>query len=190
MAEAHPILSDPLRNFKFNVIFSRNSNGVVEPPINIGFMSVSGLSVNTDVIPYREGGYPTSPHKLPGQTDFQPVTLSRGLTVGTTFFMDWMRTVMAVSSGDAGAVASSREGYDFRHDVEIQVLSHPVMSGNGIVRARFKLYNAWPTTVSFSDLDAGANQIIINQMTLVHEGFGFKLAEASPTARAPEFSSE
>ncbi|WP_188187617.1 phage tail protein [Nonomuraea sp. SYSU D8015] len=196
MPTGHLLTSDPLRNFKFKVAFSRggaNGTSGVETPVNAGFMSISGLSVNTDVIPYREGGYSTSPHKLPGQTDFQPVTFSKGLVVGEDggFMMRWMRTVMAVSSGgDSGlGSAPATQGYDFRVDVEIMVLSHPVMEGDGDVRARFKLYNAWPTTVSFSDLDAGSNQIIVNQMTLVHEGFGFSLAPNSPTGNAAEFSS-
>jgi phage tail-like protein len=196
MPEGHLLVNDPLRNFKFKAAFSRggaNGTSGVEPPVSMGFMSIGGLSVNTDVIPYREGGYSTSPHKLPGQTDYQPVTFSKGLIVGEegSFMMRWMRTVMAVSSGgDFGlGNAVAAEGYDFRVDVEIQVLNHPVMSGDGSVRSRFKLYNAWPTTVSFSDLDAGGNQIIVNQMTLVHEGFGFTLAAASTTSTAPEFSS-
>ncbi|MFI6512978.1 phage tail protein [Streptosporangium sp. NPDC050855] len=196
MPTGHLLTSDPLRNFKFKVAFSRggaNGTAGIEPPTQMGFMSVSGLSVNTDVIPYREGGYSTSPHKLPGQTDFQPVTLSKGLIVGDegSFMMRWMRTVMAVSSGgDMGlGTPQATQGYDFRVDVEIQVLNHPVMEGDGDVRARFKLYNAWPTTASFSDLDAGANQIIVNQMTLVHEGFGFTIAPKSATGTAQEFSS-
>jgi hypothetical protein len=33
--------------------------------------------------------------------------------------------------------------------------------------------------VAFSDLDAGANAIIVQQMTLAHEGFEFKLANST-----------
>ena len=45
----------------------------------MGFMSVDGIAMNTDMLPYREGGFNTSPHKLPGQTDFSPLTLSSGV---------------------------------------------------------------------------------------------------------------
>jgi len=38
------------------------------------------------------------------------------------------------------------------------------------------VYNAWPTALAYSDLDAGANQLLIEQMTLAHEGFDFGLA--------------
>ena len=42
--------------------------------------------------------------------------------------------------------------------------------------AWYRVYNAWPTALAYSDLDAGANQLLIEQMTLAHEGFDFDLA--------------
>lgn len=45
-------------------------------------MAVSGLSITTEVIPYREGGMNTTTQKMPGQSDFSPLTLSRGLAAG------------------------------------------------------------------------------------------------------------
>jgi hypothetical protein len=39
------------------------------------------------------------------------------------------------------------------------------------------VYNAWPTSIAFSDLDAGANAIVVQQMTLAHEGWEFKVAK-------------
>jgi hypothetical protein len=36
---------------------------------------------------------------------------------------------------------------------------------------RFKVYNAWISQLAYSDLNAGDNAILVEQMTLVHEGF-------------------
>lgn len=57
------LATDPLRNFKFNV-------NIMHPHIRgfatMGFMTVSGLNITTEVIPYREGGMNTTTQKMPG----------------------------------------------------------------------------------------------------------------------------
>ena len=60
--------SDPIRNFRFVVKLSTldaGSNSLFDT--TLGFTSVSGLSMQTEAIPYREGGYHTTMHMLPGQ---------------------------------------------------------------------------------------------------------------------------
>ena len=54
--------------------------------------------------------------------------------------------------------------------------TRPPAGKSAKVKTWFRVYNAWPTSVSFSDLDAGANAIIVNQMTLAHEGFDVAVA--------------
>jgi phage tail-like protein len=162
--------TDPLRNFKFII-------NVQHPGIpgfaSLGFMSASGLNITTEVIPYREGGMNTTTQKMPGQSDFAPITLSKGLCVGDYHAMQWMKELFTVVQGDGTGAA----GADFRHTVDIKVLDHPVTKGNDIpVKAVYRVYNAWPTAVAWSDLDAGANAILVTQMTLAHEGFDHKVA--------------
>jgi phage tail-like protein len=54
---------------------------------------------------------------------------------------------------------------------------------------RFKVYNAWPTAVAYSDLNAGDNAIFVEQMTLVHEGFDIKWAsDFTEAGSAPKFA--
>jgi phage tail-like protein len=150
----------------------------------LGFTSVSGLSVATDSIPYREGGYNTTVHQIPGQTTFTPLTLQRGVLIGSKQNWDWMRNLFAtVTSGN------TTRGVDqnFRCDLEIAVLSHPMpgspnandttTTSQDHVAMRFKVYNAWPTSVAYSDLNAGDNALFVEQMTLVHEGFDVNWAE-------------
>lgn len=168
--------TDPLRNFKFFVNIAHYAG-----MIRMGFMSVAGLNMTTEVIPYRQGGMNTTTQKLPGQTDFAPITLSTGLIVGEPYIIKWMRELFAVVQGTGTAVA----GNDFRQDFEIQVLDHPVTYGPVAVKSRFKVYNAWPTSVAWSDLDAGANAIIVQQMVLAHEGFRMELARNIGASAAP-----
>jgi phage tail-like protein len=191
------LLTDPLRNFRFLVTFqphgdfAQNSIGLTQA--TIGFTSVSGLSVATDSIPYREGGYNTTVHQIPGQTTFTPLTLQRGVLLGTRQNWDWMRNLFAtVTAGN------TTRGVDqnFRCDLEIAVLSHPIPgspnandtteTSNDHVAMRFKVYNAWPTSVAYSDLNAGDNALFVEQMTLVHEGFDVNWA-GNYTASAPTF---
>jgi phage tail-like protein len=183
--------TDPIRNFRFLVkFFSHQENrtsGIQPKQFNaaVGFTSVSGLSITTESIPYREGGYNTSVHQVPGQTSFSPITLQRGMVLGTDQHWRWMQSLFQVVQG--GAIDET-----FRCDLEISVIQHPrpdtaasaLTPGNPTgadddynnAAMKFKVYNAWPTSVAYSDLNAGDNAILVEQLTLVHEGFDMVLA--------------
>lgn len=166
------VATDPFRNFKFQVrIRSGNQLGGFA---KMGFMSVSGLSITTEVIPYREGGMNTTTQKMPGQSDFAPITLGKGLAAGNGSMWAWMTKLFIVMQGEGNGAP----GEDFRYNIDIKVLDHPVTSRNRLrVKAWYRVYNAWPTSISYSDLDAGANAIIVHQMTLAHEGFDVDVAK-------------
>jgi phage tail-like protein len=193
------LATDPLRNFRFLVTFQpQDTNAVALKGLNnvtLGFTSVSGLAVTTDSIPYREGGYNTTVHQIPGQTSFTPLTLQRGVILGTRQNWDWMKNLFVTVSG---AGSTRKVDQNFRCDLEIQVLSHPIPGSINQTETtndartqdhtamRFKVYNAWPTTVAYSDLNAGDNALYVEQMTLVHEGFDINWA-ADLTNSAPAF---
>ena len=169
------LATDPLRNFKFHVAVHHPKAGFG----SMGFMSATGLNITTEVIPYREGGMNTTTQKMPGQSDFAPITLSKGMVVGDPSMLHWMKELFTVMAGTGDGHA----GDNFRATVDIRVLAHPVTKGNVPVKAAFRVYNAWPTSVAISDLDAGANAILIQQMTLAHEGFDYKIAnKAGPNS--------
>lgn len=173
--------TDPLRNFKFLVDITANSGGFSSAAsgvtLSLGFMSVSGLNVNISVIAYREGGMNTTTQKLPGQADFSPIVLTRGVAVGHAEDIKWLKQLFQVIQGSNGSVA----GRDFRQTVDVRVLSSPITSASAPVSAWFRIYNAWPTAVAYSDLDAGTNQLLISQMTLAHEGWDYELATSNTT---------
>lgn len=184
--------TDPIRNFKFQVNITKNLGRGNTPLLaRAGFMSVSGLGTQTEVIPYREGGFNTTTHKLPGQSDFPPIQLQRGVfdrvdgKEGHAFW-EWMKELFYYQQGSGlGPV-----GNQFRTDFTIRVLGHPVTQGQGsgstnpqdftanAARVAWKVYNAWPQSVSFSDLDAGGNAIMVEQVVLVHEGIEPKFASS------------
>lgn len=172
------LATDPLRNFKFvvNIPVASNSGSYIQ----MGFMSVSGLNITTEVISYREGAMNTTTQKMPGQSDFSPITLSHGIAVGHNEDLQWMKQLFSAIQGTGGQAA----GTDFRRNIDIQILDHPVTTPTVPVKAWFKVYNAWPTSWSASDLDAGASQLLVAQMALAHEGWDMTLASSVGSAEA------
>lgn len=191
------LMTDPVRNFRFLVTFQPTAEWAdAAKPAKMGFVSLSGLSVTTEPIAYREGGYNTNFHQLPGQSSFTPITLSKGISLGQKEHSLWMKRLFAMSTG----TAQSGVGADFRCDLEISVLSHPnpkalgTAGGNTVGYAgdqhasiKFKVYNAWITNIGYSNLDAGGNTLMVEEMTLVHEGFDVSFA-TNYTATAADLS--
>jgi phage tail-like protein len=190
------LITDPIRNFRFLVKFIPLDSAATKIPGStgvaaLGFTSVSGLSVTTDSIPYREGGYNTTFHQIPGQTTFAPVSFQRGVVLGTKQNWDWMRKLFATVQG--GPEGTNLGANNFRCDIEIQVLSHPIAGGGAEdggksqdhVAQRFYIYNAWITSLAYSDLNAGDNAIFVEQMTVVHEGFDVSWGTRLPLATEP-----
>ena len=171
-----PSERDPLRNFKFRVDFVGNES-VNTPFATMGFMSVAGLGIQTDMIPYREGGDNTITRKMPGQSDVSPLTLVSGVFAGVNknAQMEWFKHVFSVQWGQGNAEWDA----NFRCDIVIRVLNHPITKGtaaegltdNLYAGAAFKVYNCWPGAVVFNDLNAGDNSILVTNMTVHHEGF-------------------
>ncbi|ORT58170.1 phage tail protein [Streptomyces sp. CB03238] len=165
--------TDPLRSFKFHVQISQVGKLASAYP-KLGFMTVSGLSVTTDVIAYRAGGMNTTTQKMPGQSDFSPVTLSKGMMPGDQNLVNWMYQLFDVMQGNG---SGSDTGTEFRATIDIMLIDHPVTKNKAAVKAVWRLYNAWPTSVAFGDLDAGSNTFAVSQLTFAHEGWDFKVAD-------------
>ena len=179
------LMTDPVRNFKFLVTFDTTSDwSKGAKPLKMGFVSLSGLSVTTEPIAYREGGYNTNVHQIPGQSAFTPITLSKGVMLGQDSNIKWMKRLFSVLTPSL----TTGVGQGFRADLTIQVLSHPnpqADTGAGAQAAnpedqhtslRFKVYNAWISSLSYSNLDAGANTLMVEEMSLVHEGWDVQYA--------------
>jgi phage tail-like protein len=185
---ARPASTDPLRNFKFQATIYPTGAGLqahVGNEIgNLGFTVVSGLTVQHEMIAYREGGMNTHPHKMIGQSDFGPVTFSKGVFGHEKSLWAWHTFLHSWSQGGQDGGSTSLDN-DYRADIIVKVYDHPVSSGSyadagststastpaGIVKFAYKLYNCWPASYSLTDLNAGDSSIMIQQMVINHEGF-------------------
>ena len=176
------LATDPLRNFKCIAEFSPSHTDVfdaaITPTVAAGFTSITGLGINTQSIPYREGGYNTTIHQIPGMTTFTPITFQHGTLTSNLQGIKWMRGLFAAAAGEGIALG----GKDFRCNVDIYVLDHPAQIGDTddmVTKAKmhFKVHNAWITTLQYSDLNAGDQNILFEQMTLVHEGLSVGVME-------------
>jgi phage tail-like protein len=141
-----------LRRLFMNYPMAKNHFQVQWGGRNIGFMEVSGLAMELDVIDYREGSSPeSSVRKMPGLKKFSDVVLKRGIIKNDDDFYRWIST----------ATFNQVE----RRDVIISLLNEqhePVIT--------WKLRNAFPSKLEYSTLNAHLSEVIIESLTLVHEG--------------------
>jgi len=186
------IATDPLRSFRFRASFVKTgdaapfdsrivdtSDSTVGNPNGTsngwqgGFTTISGLSINTQNITYREGGFNTTVHQMPGMTTFQPIQFSRGVVYGNDQAMVWMRVLFAAAQG-SGLNSGGPFGTganNFRVDVYITVNDHPNTNMNSdFPLMAFKIHNAFITGLNYTDLDATNGSILFESMTLTHEG--------------------
>lgn len=186
-----PARTDPMRNFKFQV--DLNHPQFRSQIAQAGFTNVAGINMTTEVIPYREGGWNTNMHKLPGQTDFGPLTLVQGVMYTNPAMWLMAKQMFAVQWG-AGTLGPDNRG-SFRFDATVRVLDHPVTMGAAAgapaasqphdgARLAFVFYGCWVGSVAFNDLDAAGNAVLISQMTMHHEGFEVLYADEAILAAA------
>ena len=123
---------------------------------------VGGLKRTTEVVKHREGGDPSSSRKSPGRTEFEAITLERGVTHDTEF-EKWANKVWNFGSG-LGAEVSLK---DFRKDVILDVYNEA-----GQLVLSYRLFRCWVSEFqALPDLDANANAIAIQSLKLENEGW-------------------
>jgi phage tail-like protein len=156
MFEANKDRFDPYKNFKFQV---RWDNKVVA-----GISKVSGLKRTTEVVKHREGGDPSSSRKSPGRTEYDAITLERGVTHDPDF-EDWASRVWAFKAKSGKEKEISLQ--DFRKDIMIDVLNE-----SGQLAIRYNVYRCWVSEYqALPDLDSNANAVAIQRIKLENEGW-------------------
>ena len=192
------IATDPLRSFRFRVEFSAAADGVFATKLNTtsgqsasattmssgfigGFTSISGLNITTQAIQYREGGYNTTVHQIPGMTTFTPITMQRGVLYGNDQAITWMRGLFAAASGDglAAGISGASGSQGFRVNIKIFVMDHPNSAATNAPRMGFDIRNAWITQLNYTDLNANDGAILFESMNLVHEGLSVFFTDSS-----------
>lgn len=116
-----------------------------------GFSEVSGLSVETEVETYREGGLNEFQHKLPGATKYPSnLMLKHGLTTLDTLWQ-WHQNVVS-------GIVERKNGTIYLLDNARQ----PVVGWNFI--------RACPVKWTGPDLRADSSTVAFETIELVHEG--------------------
>ena len=146
---------DPYKNFKFQIKWDGRYVA--------GVSKISSLKRTTEVVKHREGGDPSSSRKSPGRTEYEAITLERGVTHDTEF-EKWANKVWNYSSG-LGAEVSLK---DFRKDVVII----EVYNEAGQLALAYKVFRCWVSEFqSLPDLDANADAVAIQTLKLENEGW-------------------
>ncbi len=124
-----------------------------------GFESAQGLSWETEVLEFQEGGRNDALVRLPGQGRLGKVTLARGFA-GNSDLYAWAR--------------SARDGDPMRKAVDIVVLNDASEEV-----ARYTLLRAWPTRYETKELAAQQGHAV-ESMELAHEGIVKGARSAGP----------
>ena len=174
------IATDPLRSFRFKCEFTagQGAKGVFDTALTTwkgGFTNISGLNITTQSIQYREGGYNTTVHQVPGMTTFSPITLQRGVMIGNNNAITWMRGLFAAASGDG--IATGSDDKSFRVNLSIWVMDHPGAGDSLTPKMKFKVHNAWISGLNYTDLNANDGALFYESMQLVHEGLSVEFTD-------------
>ena len=159
----NPQRFDPYKNFKFRVKWDGRYVA--------GISKLSALRRTTEVVRHRDGGDPSSSRKSPGRTEFEAITLERGVTHDVDF-EQWANKVWNYASGPGAEVALK----DFRKDLIIDVFNEA-----GQVALSYKVYRCWISEYqAMADLDANANAVLIQHIKLENEGWERDYAVKEP----------
>jgi phage tail-like protein len=145
---------DPYKNFKFRVKWD---NKYVA-----GISKVGSLKRTTEVVKHREGGDPSSSRKSPGRTEFEAITLERGVTHDLEF-EQWASKVWNFGTlpGSEGSLK------DFRKDIIIEMYNEA-----GQLAISYHVFRCWVSEYqAMPDLDANANAVAIQHIKLENEGW-------------------
>ena len=155
---------DPYKNFKFRVKWDGRYVA--------GVSRVSALARTTETVSHREGGDPSSDRKSPGRTNYEAVTLERGVTHDEEF-EKWANKVWNFGSA-LGAEVSLK---DFRKDIQIEFYNEA-----GQLTITYNVYRCWVSRYqALPELDANANAVAIQTLELQNEGWERDYAVTEPT---------
>jgi phage tail-like protein len=159
---ARAMNTDPFHNMRYHVSASKSGN--VDPfgPATAGFSAVTFPTQTEEVVEYKEG-IMSLRRKFIGETTFDDVTLSRGVSVSTSEFYHWL--------------LAARTGNEYRTDIEIKHFHRDNITNQDnfstLTPSRIvKCFECVP--VSFkpgSDLESTSSEVSIQEVTFALERF-------------------
>jgi phage tail-like protein len=155
---------DPYKNFKFRVKW--------DGQYVAGVSKCSMLKRTTEVVKHRDGGDPSTSHKSPGRTEYEAITLERGVTHDIAFEV-WAGKVWNLGAGLGSEVSLK----DFRKDLILDIFNE---AGQKVIS--YKILRCWPSEYqAVPDFDANANAVAIQHLKLECEGWERDLSVVEPT---------
>lgn len=120
-----------------------------------GFSECSGLSIETEVFEYSEGGLNTYTHKLPVRTKYSNITLKRGIDPGQDLLRWYLESIDGVPNK--------------RKNISIILYGEVNKQPLQVVR-KWDLMDAYPIKWTGPDLKADAGAIAIETLEFAHHG--------------------
>lgn len=143
------------RNYYKRYSFEVEIDGIT----SMGFMSCSGLIMETETIKIFEGGLNRAAKKDPGMVNFEPITLSRGATDD----LDTLSWALSVNEGATGLGAPDPS---YRRNVSIKVKDR-----SGVILRRWNLVGAWLKKFTAGSWDASSNEATVEELVLEYDYF-------------------
>lgn len=138
---------DPYRQMRFIL----EIDGIAKA----GFSHCRVPSASSGVITYREGNEPPTPRKLPGLNQYGPLILETGITDSSIELYEW-RTLV-----EQGKMDEAR-----------RAIALVLLDATGNPAARWTFREAWPSQYEGPRLSAVADDVAIERLVIVNEGFG------------------
>ena len=143
---------DPYANYKFRVKWDGRYVA--------GISKMSALRRTTEVIRHRDGGDPSSSRKSPGRSEYEDVTLERGVTHDIEF-EQWANKVWNYGSGLGSEVSLK----DFRKDIILEIYNEA-----GQLAIAYKLYRCWVSEYqAMPELDGNTNEVALQTLNPANE---------------------
>lgn len=165
----NPTRLDPYKNFKFRLKW--------DGKYVAGISKVSVLKRTTEVVKHRDGGDASSSRKSPGRTEYDAISLDRGVTHDVAF-EQWANKVWDYGAGLGMEVSLA----DFRKDIILEMYNEA-----GQLAIAYKIYRCWVSEYqALPDLDANANAVAIQHIKLENEGWERDTSVVEP--KEPSFT--
>jgi phage tail-like protein len=151
---------DPYKNFRFKVKFDTSSTYVA------GVSKVSALKRTTEVVKFRNGGDESTSHKSPGRTEYEAITLERGVTFDIDF-EQWANKVWDYNNAQASNADQEVSLLDFRKNLTIDLFNE---AGQKVIS--YQVFRCWVSEYQpMPELDANANAVAIQHIKVENEGW-------------------
>jgi phage tail-like protein len=160
----NPTRLSPYANFKFRLKW--------DGQYVAGLSKMSPLKRTTEVVKHREGGDASTSRKSLGRTEYDAITLSRGVTHDTAF-EDWANLVFLHGAG-FGAETKLKS---MRKDITLEIYNEA-----GQLAIAYNIFRCWVSEYqAVPELDANANAVAIQTLKLENEGWERDETVTEPT---------